>query len=127
MREPLHILKMQSMKQSIVSLERNANLPSKVSLFEAAPQVRQAFQGIKPHTTKDDYVLSAYKDAQQAIHDADKHQPNVVPQVPSDDYMIEHVKSLSSVAGATPSKRTRWPFSAGRKGSGSGLAAVSAR
>ena len=42
-------------------------------------------------------------------------------------YMIEHVKSLSSVAGATPSKRTRWPFSAGRKGSGSGLAAVSAR
>ena len=50
-----------------------------------------------------------------------------MPQVPSDDYMIEHVKSLSSVAGATPSKRTRWPFSAGRKGSGSGLAAVSAR
>ena len=41
-----------------------------------------------------------------------------VPQVPADDLLIEHARTLGSVAsGAKPPdpKRTRWPFSAGRR------------
>ena len=39
-------------------------------------------------------------------------------QVPADDLLIEHARTLGSVAsGAKPPdpKRTRWPFSAGRR------------
>ena len=43
-----------------------------------------------------------------------QQKPQIIPQVPQDDFMIEHAKAMASTASAAP-KRTRWPFSAGRK------------
>ena len=81
-------------------------------------QVREAFQGIKPNVGSNDYVLAAYKEARQAIHNADVHQPEVIPNVPGDAYMLEHAKKAA--AGHAPAKRARWPFSAGKKDPGAG-------
>jgi len=93
--------------------EAQAALPSRNGVYASKPKEREAFQGIKPHVTTEDYVLSAYKGAREAIRLGDQHQASLIPLVQADDFMIEHARGLAAVA--TAPKRTRWPFSAGRK------------
>ena len=97
-------------------LVSNAKAPG---LFNQGPKERQAFQGIKPHTTADDFVLSRIRKEKKAIHDAEVQQPSIIPSIPTDAFLIGHAKSVA--AEVQQAKRTRWPFSAGgRKRPGKG-------
>ena len=93
--------------------EAQAFIPPRGHVNAWGAKNKEAFQGIKPNTTADDYVLSQYKAERQRIKEAEMLHPVVRPEVPHDDFMIEHAKSLAEV-NKSPPKRTRWPFAAGR-------------
>ena len=61
--------------------QTQANLPSRGNLYGAAPKVRNAFQGIKPHTSSDDFVLTAYREVKEAHANETTPIQMVVPQV----------------------------------------------
>jgi hypothetical protein len=81
--------------------------------YVAKPK-RGEFQGIRPNTTKDDFVISAYRDVKERREQEDKSRssPNPASLGPG-AFMLEHTKVLAAEAQTPAAKRTRWPFSAG--------------
>ena len=74
------------------------------------PDDRKQFQGVMPHTTKDDYLIGHYRDVREAQREQSKMDVLPRPQMTSDDYWIAHSKHLTATGSTSPQKRTRWPF-----------------
>ena len=88
---------------------------AKVYKNNLSPPKKSEYQGIKSNVRNDDFVISAYRDANASIAAASRPDRIPAPNMGPDAKLFEHVRSVEKAKCATGST-SRWPFSGGLAG-----------